>query len=348
MKKKLVLLIGTIFFALVVSTGTYAYTYTTAAATFDVNAVVGDIVTSEPASEQPEWEDILPEGDVDYEILVPNAPGSQTTIPVQYPTSGEHWDKVNTDDGWDTYVSTLNEKKYKRDLYNLTDHTEGEGEISNLLVFFTFAGYTDGGDHLAFAKSAIKTNGKVYEGTESSQTGGEFTTQVYQWAANPKTGEAWTWEEIDNLEAGVSLKGESKIWPAFCTHVYVMVEYALPPELEGEVPPGDLFVITPHTEYSGDLTVNLYITNTGYLNQAYQYLNMKVYLENSLEADKDPNFQILSLENGVVSFNIEGGTAISYTIEIVGGSYNIMSGDPDEWGESWTIIPEFYCEVTQG
>ena len=333
--------------ALAISTGTYAYTYTTASATFDVTAGVDEIVTSEPASEQPIWEDILPEADNDYEVLVPNAPGDQTSIPVQYPSSGEHWDKVNAGDGWDTYVSTWDTKKYQRDLYNLTDHTEGEGTINNVFVFFTFAGHEDGGEHTAYAKPAIKTHGKVYEGDEVSHTGGEFTTQVYQWIANPKTGEEWTWEEIDSLQAGINLKGEDETLPAYCTHVYVLIDYALPPITEGAVPEGGIAVITPHPEYSGDLMVNLYLTNTGELNLAYQYLNMKVYMGNSLEAANDPDYQILSLENGVANFNIEGGTAASYTIEITGGSYNLRSGDTNEWGEGWNIIPEFYCEVTQ-
>ncbi len=87
--------------------------------------------------------------------------------------------------------------------------------------------------------------------------------------------------------------------------------------------------------------------NTADLLKAYQYVNMKVYMENSLEAEKTPNYQILSLETGVALFNIEGGSAESYTIKITGGSYRLVSDEPSEWGEGWTITPELYCEVTQ-
>ena len=74
---------------------------------------------------------------------------------------------------------------------------------------------------------------------------------------------------------------------------------------------------------------------------------MKVKVPGSLEAEKDPDYQILSLENGVILFNIEGGSAETYVVEVTGGSYRLISGDPAEWGEGWSITPEFYCEVTQ-
>ena len=74
---------------------------------------------------------------------------------------------------------------------------------------------------------------------------------------------------------------------------------------------------------------------------------MKIYVEGSLEAEKTPKYQILSMENGVALFNIEGDTAANYTMEVIGGSYRLISGEPEEWGEGWSITPEFYCEVNQ-
>ena len=113
------------------------------------------------------------------------------------------------------------------------------------------------------------------------------------------------------------------------------------------MPQGDLFDITPHEEYTGDMLVKIYLTNTASLLKAYQYLNMKVYMADTLEAEETPDYQILSFETGVVIFSIEGGSAESYTVEITGGSYRLISDDPDDWGAGWSITPEFYCEVTQ-
>lgn len=349
MKKKLILTVM-ILLALVLTAGTFAYTYTSAAtATLDVTAVE-TIATYETSDEQPAWDDLLPQGEYDSEILLPNAAGDETEIRFQSPDSGEHWDKVDdwpADDGA-TYVANAFTNSYRRDLYNLTDHFKAEGyeTINSVKVCFRFSGSADGNDHTGYAKAAIQTHGQVFEGTEVSQEGTAYITRSSQWTANPATNKAWTWEEIDALQAGVSLRGERRSWPVYCTQVYVVVDYEFT-IIEGEVPEGDLYIVTPHPEYSGDLLVKLYLTNTGALNKAYQYLNMKIYTKNSLEAGKKPRYQILSMENGVALFNLEGGSAESYTIEVFGGSYRLISDDPLEWGEGWSITPEFYCEVSQ-
>jgi hypothetical protein len=116
---------------------------------------------------------------------------------------------------------------------------------------------------------------------------------------------------------------------------------------QGAVPWGSIFDITPHQDYTGDLMVKIYLTNTAELLKAYQYLNMKVYAENSIEATKEPDYQILSIETGVVIFSLEGGMADTYTIDITGGSYRLVSGDYEDWSEGWSLTPEFYCEVGQ-
>ncbi len=37
----------------------------------------------------------------------------------------------------------------------------------------------------------------------------------------------------------------------------------------------------------------------------------------------------------------------SYTVELVGGGYCLISDNTSEWSAGWTVTPEFYCEVTQ-
>lgn len=348
MKKKLVF-IGMVLLALVLTTGTFAYTYTNFNTT-TLDATIADAVwtTYQPSASPPIWDNILPEGECDSEILKPDAPGDDTELPTQHPGSGEHWDKVddpkNNPDEGDTYVSTLTSKHWERDLYNLSNYTgAGDEEISSVTVYFRYAA---GGDYNVQAKAAIKANGKVYESPALPYSSTDFTTESWQHMTNPDTGEPWTWEEVNDLQAGVTMKGNKKTKPALCTQVYVLVNYEFA-TTHGEVPPGDLFDITPHEDYTGDLLVKLYLTNTASLLKAYQYLNMKVYMANTLEADKTPDYQVLSIETGVVLFNIEGGSAETYTIKITGGSYRLISDDSDEWGAGWSIEPEFYCEVGQ-
>jgi len=85
------------------------------------------------------------------------------------------------------------------------------------------------------------------------------------------------------------------------------------PPLMGEVPSGDLFDITPSAEYSGDLAVKVYLTNTGDLIKAYDYLNMKLYLEGSVEAGETPDYRLLTLQNGEANFNMQDIAGISGT-----------------------------------
>jgi len=345
-RKKLVFTV-ILFLALVLTAGTFAYTYSGYAGTrLDSAAAAEAITTCEPSAIQPPWFYILPESEYNSEILLPSAAGDSTWIPVQSPDFGEHWDKVDdlpADDG-DTYVATALFGHWKHDLYNLTNHAKAEGyeSVSSIKVYFRFAA---AGDYTARARAAIKTHGKVFKGHVEAQHGIDFVTRSCEWTNNPVTNEAWTWEEIDALQAGVSIMGRYN-GPAICTQVYVTVNYEFV-ETQGAVPRGNLFDITPHPDYTGDLLVKVYLTNTSDLLKAYQYLNMKLYVEGSLEAGKTPGYQILSMENGVAFFNLESGSAESYTIEIVGGSYRLISGEIDEWGEGWSIVPELYCEISQ-
>jgi len=116
-------------------------------------------------------------------------------------------------------------------------------------------------------------------------------------------------------------------------------------KIAGEVPEGDLFVVTPHPSYTGDLLVRIYLTNTADLLKAYRYLSMKVYLGDSIEARGEPGYQLLSLENGGTSFNLEGGHGGSRTISVIGGSYRLASNNPNTWAEGWTVVPELFCEI---
>ena len=348
MKKKIIFS-GMVLLALVLTTGTFAYTYTNQAVTTLTNVTIADAVmtTYELSAEQPDWDEVLPEGEYRFEFLFPNAAGDDTELPTQYPDEGEHWDKVaeyNPDDGA-SYVSTLTSRQWERDLYRLNNYigVGGYETITNVTVYFRFAA---GGDYDVRAMAEIKTGGHVYSGVTETQHGTEFVTKSHSWPINPRTDEAWTWSDLNELQAGVTMRGDGRNNPALCTQVYVLVDYEIV-KIEGALPTGDLYDVTPHPEYTGDMMIKIYLTNTADLLKAYQYINMKVYSEHSLEAEKDPNYQILSLETGVVLFNIEGGSAETYTVEIVGGSYRLNSDDSDDWAEGWTVVPELYCEVAQ-
>jgi len=115
-----------------------------------------------------------------------------------------------------------------------------------------------------------------------------------------------------------------------------------PPPTEGLVPIGKLFVITPHPDYTGDLTVRVYLLNTADLIKVYEELDMELTLK-----DAEENPQLFTLHNGVASFALKDCASGTHTLYVTGGTYSLVSNDPSEWQEGWTVVPELYCEVTQ-
>ena len=77
MKKKLIFG-GMVLLALVLTTGTFAYTYTYGSATLGSHMADGPFATYQVSAEQPNWDSILPEGEYGSETLVPNFAGDDT------------------------------------------------------------------------------------------------------------------------------------------------------------------------------------------------------------------------------------------------------------------------------
>jgi hypothetical protein len=149
--------------------------------------------------------------------LRPNAAGDETNIAPQYPGTGAHWDKVDeeTPDDLDSYVYTVS-AEYQRDLYHLGD-TPQTGTINWIKVWIRCMKAWGA----SYAKTAIKTGGEVFDGSEV--TLGEWENYSTQYTTNPQAGGAWTWEQLNALQAGVSLKDISALG-AFCTQVYVEID----------------------------------------------------------------------------------------------------------------------------
>jgi hypothetical protein len=345
MKRKLIIFGAVSLLALLLTTGSFAYTYTNSNTTLIPSLANGDFATYQVAPNQPDWNSILPGST--SQILIPIGCGDETQLCAQYPDDGSHWDKVDeypTPDDKETYVSTYGSNSWKRDLYEISDaNTTITTDIDSITVYYRFASGTTAEVQV---KPIIKIGDEVYNATATTTTGTDFVTKSWNLTENPDTGEAWTWDEINALQAGIEMKGPSSKKPALCTQVYVQVNYESC-AVSAEVPRGDLFIVTPDAKYTGDLLVKIYITNVADLSKVYKYLNMKVFVANTLEAETAPYFQVLSLENGVAMFHVIGDTTSSYLMQLIGGSYNLISDNPDDWGTGWSVTPEFYCEVSQ-
>ncbi len=344
MKNKLNIIGAIALVVVIISGGIYAYTYTTALGTINIPDPTGNIATVAATPTQPDWNDVLTPVS-DTETYRPNEDGDETNIKDQEPDSGEHWDKVDevTSDGDNTYVYT-EDKKWQEDLYYIPDYPTQTvaGDIDNVEVYFVGKGTSV---DQANAYAHIKTGGSEYDGTEETLTT-DYDTYSYQWDTNPQTTVGWTWDDIDALQIGIGLIQPEKGEFTRCTQNYAEVDFDAP-LLTDNTPTGDLFEIYEHPDYDGDLSVKVYLTNTGNLTKAYEYLNIEMYLEDSVEAGETPNYRVLSLFNGVATFRLENPVIDNHTLSVTGGSYTLKSREPNDWEAGYTVTPELYCEVTQ-
>ena len=344
MTKKFYLL-AALGIVLLVSGGVYAYTYTTATGTISTTAPTGNIATIDDTPTQPNWDTVLTPVTDDI-IYRPNAAGDETNIASRFPASGDHWDKVtdNVSDGDSTYVYT-DMGPWEEDLYHIPDHSTqtAAGDINYAEVFMVSRATSNATQVSAYV--LLKTNGASYNATSENLTT-SYDAYSYAWNINPQTSNRWTWTEIDNLQIGVGLRRPTIGQYTRCTQVYTEVDFDAP-TLTGSTPTGNRFEITPNSSYSGNLQVRVYLTNPDALLKAYKSLNMRLYLEGSVEAGKTPNYRLLTLENGVATFNLVGISGGSYTLSVTGGTYELVSREPMEWEAGYTVTPELYCEVTQ-
>lgn len=344
MTKKFNLLVA-LGIILLVSGGIYAYTYTTAIGTIGTTPPTGNIATVNATSTQPNWETVLTPVTDDI-IYRPNAAGDETNVKYQYPATGDHWDKVadNVSDGDSTYVYTPS-LGWEEDLYNIPNHSTQTvgGDINYVEVFMVSRVYASAQQVSAYVH--IKTNATEYNGP-SENLSTIYNTYSYGWTSNPQTSNPWLWTEIDNLQTGIGMREGGVGIDSLCTQAYTEVGFDAP-TLTGITPTGNLFEVTSDSGYSGNLQVRVYLTNTDALLKAYKSLNMELYLEGSVEAGKTPNYRLLTLENGVATFNLVGISGGNYILSVTGGTYELVSREPMEWEAGYTVTPELYCEATQ-
>jgi len=125
---------------------------------------------------------------------------------------------VSDDDG--TMVKRA-ANSYGRDMYSIEDPADTLCTIVSVTVYARARkNHTQGN-----VKSLVRTNGVLYEGTEWSLSQ-VYENYSHEWTVNPNTGLAWTWQEVINLGAGLALKGQNSTKPAYCTQVWVVVQYS--------------------------------------------------------------------------------------------------------------------------
>jgi hypothetical protein len=94
------------------------------------------------------------------------------------------------------------------------------------------------------------------------------------------------------------------------------------------------------TWYGPTGTGDYYTTSGGAINTVHdgdRWVQYKAYFTGP--GSKTPTFSDI-----IITF---ATSSDSYTIEIIGGGYCLVSDNTSEWGAGWTTTPEFYSEVVQ-
>jgi len=171
------------------------------------------------------------------EYLRPNAAGDECNIPFEWgdacPNHYLNVDEEVSDEG-DTWVaSAFDDNSWVRDLYNTANHTAGSGVINNIVVVARCKGSvgTAGQTSLKIVIKSGTGSGNpdtISESDEKTITF-SFTNYPNTWTTNPATSAAWTWDEIDRLQIGVSIRPfKLDVAETLCTQVYVVVGYTPP------------------------------------------------------------------------------------------------------------------------
>jgi hypothetical protein len=157
------------------------------------------------------------------EKLLPNAAGQYAEWGTVYPAGTEHWD-ANDDDPPDddlSYVQTSDTINWRKEAYNL-QNSSGSGTINWIRVYVrarqTLLGTTS-------MKTLIRTYSTDYESSSIALTT-SYQDLYTQYGTNPYSGQAWTWSEIDALQAGASGISSGTI-NVRMTAVWVIVNYTL-------------------------------------------------------------------------------------------------------------------------
>ncbi len=246
-------------------------------------------------------------------------------------TNWQSVDEVTANDAVD-YVYDVNHDTWTYiDLYNLAD-TALSGAISSVVVWMRIRATVT--PTQVCAETYIKTNTVTYAGTQVQPLDTNWNNYSTTYNTNPQTGSAWTWAEINALQAGVVLR-QPKTTGANrqtqCTQVWVVVTYNTP-EISvnptsyafGVLDEGGTYETLP-----GGLTYFTITNNSGYaVNITISATDMTGGTTWTLLPTAEPGTDTYGLKAG-----LEGGS-YSVIVNTTGNTLksNLANGATQRWG----------------
>ena len=188
----------------------------------------GEVDLVDVPSVGPIFEHTHPGGLPRFIDLRPYADGDLTQIWARYPPVGTHyskvWEVIADEDATYVYMPAW-ASATRTDLYALDNPPVGIGKIKKVTIYARWR--RQGGFAYAIDFwSKLKTHGTIYS-SPPYENDGLYETISWEHLTNPFTGDPWTFTELFDLQAGITLEVYIGVgWAASgrCTQVYATIE----------------------------------------------------------------------------------------------------------------------------
>ncbi len=222
-------------------------------------------------------------------------PSSDYSVEMPYCSSGTlHYAMVDEEiaDNDITFVyDSLGYITDRVDIYNLSGFTEYDATINNVKIYVRGMKFFSGPQ--IKCQCAIRTHSINYYGNENSMST-SYTTWNYTWNVNPKTGIAWTWNDIKRLKAGFKIHVITPSPSIKVTQVYVEVDYTLnPPRVPySTFDPrfGIMDYLTTERDFDGKISHTINVENEKGDNEF-----IPIYLTEQSKSDVVPSLPFIEL-----------------------------------------------------
>lgn len=163
----------------------------------------------------PTGEEIRPNNDIKVDLT-------------RFPASGTHFSKVNESVFNESdYINLVGNVNFVNDTFGLTNTAVGSGDINSVTSVCSMRGghFVDGRWHVFRYFLNISDTEDIGIEQRNILSGINYHSQT--WNQNPDTGVNWTWDDIDNLNSGVSLAcAFTGTWYNQCFQHYLIVNYS--------------------------------------------------------------------------------------------------------------------------
>lgn len=263
--------------------------------------------------------------DIGYLTIRPDGQWSTWYQWNDYPDVGnEHWQNVDeaVADGDTTMLNRTVAAALKTEVWTMEDHTTEVDDITSVTVYFTMkASGWDGGEHNV---EHLCGNYSISMDNEWIEPTSDYAVYSKEYTTSPTDGQPWDWDEVDNMQLGVSISGSvSPSCDVWVTQAYAVVKYGSPSIVwvDDDADPGwydDAHVATIEEGITAIVEYNtVYVYDGTYQISAVTNITKEISIRGNgssttiIDAMQCPGDEVFSIEDN--NINISGFEFINMT-----------------------------------